>query len=151
MAKAKKPTPGPSEPDNSGPKEEAKTKSQEQASKGNRFGSNPPPRKTQFKPGQSGNPGGRPKGSVGLKARLRRILTENSGSVAEEVCQAFVDVAKRSNKNAAVRAQAFAKLFEMVEDDIDRAPASGKVEIVIDTSRVKPERKKEDNDNSDQG
>jgi hypothetical protein len=35
-----------------------------------------PPRKNQFKPGQSGNPRGRPKGAKGLKAELRAELDE---------------------------------------------------------------------------
>lgn len=35
-----------------------------------------PPAKTRFKPGQSGNPNGRPKGSVNLKTDLRSELSE---------------------------------------------------------------------------
>jgi hypothetical protein len=35
-----------------------------------------PPRKNQFRPGQSGNPRGRPKGAKGLKAELREELNE---------------------------------------------------------------------------
>ena len=35
-----------------------------------------PPKKTQFKPGQSGNPIGRPKGSKNLKTELREELQE---------------------------------------------------------------------------
>ena len=35
-----------------------------------------PPTKTRFKPGQSGNPNGRPKGSVNLKTDLRSELSE---------------------------------------------------------------------------
>jgi hypothetical protein len=35
-----------------------------------------PPRHTQFKPGQSGNPKGKPRGAKGLKAELREELDE---------------------------------------------------------------------------
>ncbi|MDO8978721.1 MAG: DUF5681 domain-containing protein [Afipia sp.] len=35
-----------------------------------------PPAETRFKPGQSGNPNGRPKGSVNLKTDLRSELSE---------------------------------------------------------------------------
>ncbi len=35
-----------------------------------------PPAKTRFQPGQSGNPNGRPKGSVNLKTDLRSELSE---------------------------------------------------------------------------
>ncbi|HMN28658.1 MAG TPA: DUF5681 domain-containing protein, partial [Caldilineaceae bacterium] len=35
-----------------------------------------PPAKTRFKPGQSGKPNGRPKGSVNLKTDLRSELSE---------------------------------------------------------------------------
>jgi hypothetical protein len=33
-----------------------------------------PPKRTQFKPGQSGNPAGRPKGSISLKTKVDREL-----------------------------------------------------------------------------
>jgi hypothetical protein len=35
-----------------------------------------PPRHSRFKPGQSGNPRGRPKGAVGVKSILERVLLE---------------------------------------------------------------------------
>ena len=41
-----------------------------------RVGYGLPPRKHQFKPGQSGNPGGRPKGAKGLKAELLAVINE---------------------------------------------------------------------------
>lgn len=45
-----------------------------------------PPVEHQFKPGQSGNPGGRPKGSVNLSGRIRKILLEErDGKVLGDV------------------------------------------------------------------
>jgi hypothetical protein len=35
-----------------------------------------PPRHSRFKPGQSGNPSGRPKGAVGVKATLERVVLQ---------------------------------------------------------------------------
>src|SRR6187431_2015459 len=35
-----------------------------------------PPTHSRFKPGQSGNPHGRPKGAVGLKATLERVVLQ---------------------------------------------------------------------------
>jgi uncharacterized protein DUF5681 len=35
-----------------------------------------PPKHSRFKPGQSGNPHGRPKGAVGLKATLERVVLQ---------------------------------------------------------------------------
>jgi hypothetical protein len=51
---------------------------------------------TPFKPGQSGNPAGRPKGSS-LKARLERILSEDDGKVAEALAKAGVQAALKGD------------------------------------------------------
>jgi hypothetical protein len=47
---------------------------QEEGDEGGGYGK--PPRAHQFKPGQSGNPRGRPKGAKGLKSELRAELDE---------------------------------------------------------------------------
>ena len=47
----------------------------------------------QFKPGQSGNPGGRPKGSVSIEAELRRRLAD--GEAGEKIIQGLVTQALR--------------------------------------------------------
>ncbi len=41
-------------------------------------------RDTRFKPGQSGNPGGRPKGAVSLTSRLRARLTDGDAKTIIE-------------------------------------------------------------------
>lgn len=42
-----------------------------------------------WKPGESGNPGGRPKGTS-ITARLRKLVEQNEGEVAEALCKAIV-------------------------------------------------------------
>ena len=49
-----------------------------------------------FIPGRSGNPAGRPKGS-GVTDRLRRILEEDDGAVAEILAQEIVRAARRGD------------------------------------------------------
>lgn len=46
------------------------------AASGYTVGYGKPPRHTQFKPGCSGNPKGRPKGAIGLKTLVKSVMTE---------------------------------------------------------------------------
>lgn len=43
-----------------------------------RVGKNSPPLHSRFKPGQSGNPGGKPKGTVSVTAALLRLLEQRA-------------------------------------------------------------------------
>ena len=52
----------------------AQTQPQEHASEEDEFGYKMPPKHTRFKPGQSGNPKGRPRGARGFEATLKREL-----------------------------------------------------------------------------
>ena len=48
---------------------------------------------TRFKPGQSGNPGGRPKGLLNLTAMLRKELRARNNEKARELVKAAVEQA----------------------------------------------------------
>ena len=71
-----------------------------------------PPKHSQFKPGQSGNPKGRPKGSVNLRTRVARQLrqtvpvTRHGRQVkmlkADLIAHQIVDAAAKGNLKAAL-------------------------------------------------
>lgn len=53
-----------------------------------------PPEEHRFKPGQSGNPKGRPKGTS-ITARLRKVVEEDdAGKVADALVKSAIDAAK---------------------------------------------------------
>ena len=59
-------------------------------------GENPSLPEHRFKPGQSGNPKGRPKGTT-LTNRLKKILAEDDGKVAEALMKAGVKAALKGD------------------------------------------------------
>jgi hypothetical protein len=59
---------------------------------------NVPPEAHRFKPGQSGNPGGRPKNL--LTPLLHELLSENDQKYARVVVRAWVQLACRGNQAA---------------------------------------------------
>jgi hypothetical protein len=85
--------------------------------KNNGRGRNPPPAGYRWKPGQSGNPAGRPKGS-GLTDRLRALLDADDGATAERIVRAVVAAAEAGDA-------AFVKL---IWDRLD-GPVAARVEL----------------------
>lgn len=73
-----------------------------------------PPKHSQFKPGVSGNPRGRPKGSINLRTRvtqqLRKVVTVTRNGRQVKMCKAdliahqIVDTAAKGDLKAAVLA-----------------------------------------------
>ena len=59
-----------------------------------------------FKKGHSGNPKGKPKGSVGLSARVRRVLEQNSGkddkTIGDVMADVLVKEAKEPSEDVAI-------------------------------------------------
>ena len=87
-----------------------------------------PPRHTQFKPGKSGNPAGRPKGKKNLKTlleqRLRKTVTIVEKGRKKTVTMGEVVVAKLIADAAAGDALARRDLIRLMEGMIDK-PETG--------------------------
>ena len=62
----------------------------EQGNSKDEVGYKKPPKKHQFKPGQSGNPTGLPKGHVGLASRFKKLLLQK-GKDGRELADLFVE------------------------------------------------------------
>jgi hypothetical protein len=93
-----------------------------------------PPRASQFKPGQSGNPKGRPKGSLNLVTVLARALRErvviNEGGRRREISKLEAAVKQLTNKAASGDARAIQMLLgltQAVEQRSDPAPSAPEV------------------------
>ena len=69
------------------------SEAQEQHDNSTEGGRSPWLKKYQFKKGESGNPGGRPKGSPSVEAELRRRLAE--GEDGDQLLEGLVNVALR--------------------------------------------------------
>ena len=90
-------------------------------------GGNFPPEAHRFKPGQSGNPSGRPKGTS-LTARLRKILdeVEDGKTVAQRLMEAGVEAAKKGDFRF------WNAIFERMEGKVpDHLATQGEVEVII--------------------
>lgn len=80
-----------------------------------------PPKEYQFKPGQSGNPSGKPKGAVSLVRLIREALRENDEAAAKAIVKAAIDQAKEGND----------KHLRMLLDRID-GPVVNKIEASVE-------------------
>jgi len=53
-----------------------------------------------WKPGQSGNPSGKPKGTLSLTNRLRKLLNEEDGRLADRLVQELISHATKGERQA---------------------------------------------------
>jgi hypothetical protein len=90
-----------------------------------------PPRHSRFKPGQSGNPRGRPKGARGLKAIVHDLMTakiavrtatgERKISRIEAVLQKTIELAMKGNQRALAE---LTKLYSAAVPDLPAQTAA---------------------------
>jgi len=77
-----------------------------------------PPKHSQFKPGQSGNPAGRPKGSVNLATVLEQMLREkvviNEGGIRKTITKREAAMKQLANQAAAGDLAAIKFLWLMI-------------------------------------
>ena len=97
-----------------------------------------PPVHTRFKPGQSGNPTGRPKGSENLKTLFERVLKEHislqDGNVTKKITKAeavirrvVIDALKGDSRSQ----QTLFRLAEQIGQFVETAPPSRIIQQVI--------------------
>jgi len=77
-----------------------------------------------FKPGQSGNPKGRPKGS-GITDRLKKLLEKEDGKIADALAQSIISAALRGDYR-------FVKeILDRVEGKVtDKLDIDGEVRVI---------------------
>jgi Family of unknown function (DUF5681) len=87
-----------------------------------------PPKATQFKPGQSGNPRGRPKGSLNVATVLERTLREplvvTEGGQRRVITKLEAAVKQLANKAASGDARAIQLLIGLTQAAEDRRGAT---------------------------
>jgi hypothetical protein len=97
-----------------------------------------PPLHSRFKPGQSGNPAGRPKGSENLKTLFERVLKEQislqDGNVTKKITKAeavirrvVIDALKGDSRSQ----QTLFRLAEQIGQFVEATPPSHIIQQVI--------------------
>lgn len=98
-----------------------------------------PPQAAQFKPGQSGNPKGRPKGAKNLvtlfREELERPVPVTQNGRTRMMSKARVAVIQQVDKAAKGDAKAFAALMKYAQED---AAAVAREQVAAPTSELQP-------------
>jgi Family of unknown function (DUF5681) len=118
-----------------------KEKSEHQELKAEEVGYGSPPKVTRFRPGQSGNPKGRPKGSLGMATVLERALREkviiNENGRRKIISKLQAAVTQLTNKAASGDLKALQLLTALVRTAEERATQGGFSNSITDESDEK--------------
>jgi len=113
-----------------------------------------PTEDTQFKPGESGNPAGRPKGSENVSTRLKRLLTlelDTADPVTKETCKKSIAeiIGLRLVKEAMTgNIKAIKIILDRVEGKVSSGEPSQEewigeqLQIIVDEEEAKKEAEK---------
>ena len=111
-------------------------KSKSEGPKTEKVGYRNPPELTRFKPGQSGNPKGRPKGSLNMATVLERTLRErviiNENGRRKVISKLQAAVTQLTNKAASGDLKAFQLLTALVRSAEERVTAGALPNSVTD-------------------
>ena len=101
---------------------------------------NDPPKEHRFKPGQSGNPKGRPKGTS-ITARLKRIMEQDDGNVAEALAKAATKAALKGDYRF------WKEIIDRIDGKVpDKVQSDGEILIRVNHVKDKPVQDNADDD-----
>ncbi len=99
-----------------------------------------PPNSTRFKPGQSGNPAGRPKGSLNLHTTLmtafRKKITINEGGKRRQVSKFEASCIQLANQSASGDAKAFRISIELQRKWQETASPTVQSELKVTDKKI---------------
>ena len=109
--------------------------------KGYNIGYGKPPAATQFKKGQSGNPKGRPKGSIDMTAKLRAALNErvmvSEDGRRKKITKVDAMFKQLANKAAAGDTRALKLAFDLAQAAKDPESFGQTIQVVLSERDMK--------------